>query len=208
MGSPHLSSRRWIWEQYDHGHGGNTVQRRGGVVRVEHGPKGLAISCDVTPRYCAADPYRGAQAGGGRMLAQSLTAPAPTARHHRLHEFRQSGAAGDHGRVRRRVKGMAEACTALDFPVVSGNVSLYNETNGIAIPPTPAIGGIGVLDLSPNPREHRLQERGRCHFADRRDAGLARPVDLSARHLRTRGGGAAAGGFWKRKGATVRRFAI
>ena len=96
MGSPHLSSRRWIWEQYDHMVMADTVQRPGGdagVVRVHGTEKALAISCDVTPRYCAADPYRGAQAGGGRMLAQSDGDRRRPARHHRLHEFRQSGAA-------------------------------------------------------------------------------------------------------------------
>ncbi len=105
MGSPHLCSRRWIWEQYDHMVMADTVQRPGGdaaVVRVHGTQKGIAISCDVTPRYCAADPYRGRQAGGGGMLAQPHGRRRRSARHHRLHEFRQSRAAGDHGRVRVR----------------------------------------------------------------------------------------------------------
>jgi hypothetical protein len=71
---------------------------------------------------------------------------APAARDHRQSQFRQSGAARDHGPVRRLPEGIAEACRALDFPVVSGNVSLYNETNGAAILPTPSIGGVGLLD--------------------------------------------------------------
>ena len=104
MGSPALSSRRWIWEQYDHMVMADTVQRPGGdaaVVRVHGTGKSLAISCDVTPRYCAADPREGRQAGRRRVLAQSDRRRRRPSRHHRLHEFRQSRAARDHGRVRR-----------------------------------------------------------------------------------------------------------
>ena len=79
------------------------------------------------------------------------------------------------------LRGIGEACRALDFPVVSGNVSLYNETNGQGILPTPAIGGVGLLDDVTNRRIGRLQARGRRADPDRRDRGLARPVDLSAR---------------------------
>ena len=91
------------------------------------------------------------------------------------------------------VRGIAEACKALDFPVVSGNVSLYNETQGRGILPTPSIGGVGVLRRLHQVGDARLQGRGRGDPSDRRDAGLARPVALSARRLRPRGGRAAAG---------------
>ena len=86
------------------------------------------------------------QAGGGGSLAQSHRGRRPAARGHRQSQFRQSRAAGDHGPVRRLHPRHREACKALDFPVVSGNVSLYNETNGRAILPTPTIGGVGLLD--------------------------------------------------------------
>ena len=105
MGSPHLSSRRWIWEQYDHMVMADTVQRPGGdagVVRVHGTEKGARhlLRCDATLLRRRSLSRR--QAGRGRMLAQSDGDRRRSARHHRLHEFRQSGAAGDHGRVRRR----------------------------------------------------------------------------------------------------------
>ena len=104
IATPELCSKRWVWEQYDHVILGNTVQRPGGdaaVVRVQDGPKGLALTVDVTPRYCEADPHRGRQAGGGRSLAQHHRGRRPAARHHRQSQFRQSGTARDHGPVRR-----------------------------------------------------------------------------------------------------------
>ena len=91
------------------------------------------------------------------------------------------------------IRGIGEAARALDFPIVSGNVSLYNETNGRAILPTPTIGGVGLLDDFTTSMTLALQSRGRGDPARRRDPGLARPVALSARHLRPRGGRAAAG---------------
>ena len=148
MGSPHLASRRWIWEQYDHMVMGDTMVRPGsdaGVVRVHGTNKALALTCDVTPRYCSADPFEGGKqavaeawrnitAAGGKPLA--LTDCMNFGNPERPEIMAEFAAA---------IEGMAEACRALDFPVVSGNVSLYNETNGIAIPPTPAIGGVGLI---------------------------------------------------------------
>ncbi len=196
IGTPDLCSKRWVWEQYDHIIGGNTVQRPGGdcgVVRIEDGPKGLAMTCDVTPRYCEADPFEGGkQAVAEAYRNLSAVGALPLAVTDNLN-FGNPERPEIMGQFVGCVRGIAAACNALDFPVVSGNVSLYNETNGRAILPTPTIGGVGRARRFHQIREHRLQERGRCHFADRRDAGLARPVALSARHLRTRGGGAAAG---------------
>jgi len=148
MGSRHLSSRRWIWEQYDHMVMADTVQRPGGdaaVVRVHGSQKGLAISCDVTPRYCAADPYQGAkQAVAECWRNLTATGSDPLAITDCMN-FGNPERPEIMGEFVAAVKGMAEACTALSFPVVSGNVSLYNETNGVAIPPTPAVGGIGLI---------------------------------------------------------------
>ena len=104
VGSPELSSKRWVWEQYDHLILGNTVEPPGGdaaVVRVLDGPKGLAMTCDVTPRYCEADPYRGRQAGRGGGLAQHHRRRRHAPRRHRQPQFRQSRAARDHGPARR-----------------------------------------------------------------------------------------------------------
>jgi phosphoribosylformylglycinamidine synthase len=149
IGSPDLSSRRWIFEQYDHVILGNTVQRPGGdaaVVRIEDGPKALALTADVTPRYCEADPFE----GGKQAVAEAyrnLTAVGakPLALTDNLN-FGNPERPEIMGQLVGCIRGIGEACKALNFPVVSGNVSLYNETNGRAILPTPTIGGVGVLD--------------------------------------------------------------
>jgi phosphoribosylformylglycinamidine synthase len=149
VGSPDLSSKRWVWEQYDHLILGNTVQVPGGdaaIVRVEDGPKGLALTTDVTPRYCEADPV----AGGKQAVAEAwrnLTAVGarPLALTDNLN-FGNPERPEAMGQLVGCIRGIAEACHALDFPVVSGNVSLYNETNGRGILPTPTIGGVGLLD--------------------------------------------------------------
>jgi phosphoribosylformylglycinamidine synthase len=148
MGSAHLSSRRWIWEQYDHMVMADTVQRPGGdaaVVRVHGTQKGLAISCDVTPRYCAADAYEGAKQAVAECWRNLTAVGADPLAITDCMNFGNPERPEIMGEFASAVEGMAEACTALGFPVVSGNVSLYNETNGAAIPPTPAIGGIGLI---------------------------------------------------------------
>jgi phosphoribosylformylglycinamidine synthase len=151
MGSPDMCSRRWVWEQYDYLIQSNTAQIPGGdagVVRIR-GQKAIAVSTDVTPRYVEADPYE----GGKQAVAEcwrNLTAvgATPIAITDNLN-FGNPERPEIMGQFVFAIKGIGEACRALDFPVVSGNVSLYNETNGRAILPTPAIGGIGLLtDLS------------------------------------------------------------
>ncbi|MBA9068233.1 phosphoribosylformylglycinamidine synthase [Methylobacterium sp. RAS18] len=149
VGSPELASKRWVYEQYDHFILGNTVQKPGGdaaIVRVDDGPKGLAISTDVTPRYCEADPVE----GGRQAVAEAwrnITAVGarPLAITDNLN-FGNPEKPEVMGQLVGCLKGIGEACLALDFPVVSGNVSLYNETNGVGILPTPTIGGVGVID--------------------------------------------------------------
>ncbi|MHA1165152.1 MAG: phosphoribosylformylglycinamidine synthase subunit PurL [Alphaproteobacteria bacterium] len=148
MGSPHLCSRRWVWEQYDHMVMGDTVRRPGGdaaVVRVHGTTKGLAATCDVTPRYCTADPVQGgkqAVAEAWRNLTASGADPLAITD---CMNFGNPERPEIMGQFVGCIEGMREAVEALDFPVVSGNVSLYNETNGAAIPPTPAIGGVGLI---------------------------------------------------------------
>jgi phosphoribosylformylglycinamidine synthase len=126
----------------------DTVQRPGGdaaVVRVHGTQKGLAISCDVTPRYCAADPREGAKQAVAECWRNLTAAGADPLAITDCMNFGNPERPEIMGEFVGAVEGMAEACTTLAFPVVSGNVSLYNETNGAAIPPTPAIGGIGLL---------------------------------------------------------------
>ncbi len=148
MSCPDLASKRWIWEQYDYLVMGDTVQRPGGdaaVVRVQGTRKGLALTTDCTPRYCAADPTR----GGAQAVAEAwrnLTAAGakPLALTDCLN-FGTPERPEVMGQFVGCIEGIAEACAALDFPVVSGNVSFYNETNGKAILPTPTIGGVGLM---------------------------------------------------------------
>ncbi len=152
LGGPAGASRRWIWEQYDHSVMGDTVAAPGGdaaVVRIHGTGRGLALTSDCTPRYCLADPVE----GGRQAVAEAwrnLTAVGaePLAITDNLN-FGDPERADVMGQFVGCIQGMGEACRALDFPVVSGNVSLYNETNGRAVLPTPVAGAIGLLeDLS------------------------------------------------------------
>ncbi|WP_135466552.1 phosphoribosylformylglycinamidine synthase subunit PurL [Crenalkalicoccus roseus] len=147
---PDLCSRRWIWDQYDSMVGGQTAKRPGAadaaVVRIEDHARALALTTDCTPRYCAADP----EEGGKQAVAEAwrnITAvgATPLAITDNMN-FGNPEKPEIMGQFAAAVRGMAAACAALDFPVVSGNVSLYNETEGRAILPTPAIGGVGVLE--------------------------------------------------------------
>jgi len=151
MAGPALCSRRWIFEQYDRSVMGDTLQTGGdaALVRVHGTKKALAMTADVTPRYCLADPVE----GGKQAVAEAwrnLTAVGaePLAITNCLN-FGNPERPEIMAQFVGCIDGMAEACAALAFPVVSGNVSLYNETNGVAIPPTPAFGGVGLCkDLS------------------------------------------------------------
>ena len=148
MGGSELASRRWVWEQYDHMVMGDTVVRPGGdaaVVRVHGAGKGLAMSADVTPRYCFADPVE----GGKQAVAEtyrniSACGGLPLAITNCLN-FGNPERPEIMGQFVGCLEGMGEAGRVLDYPVVSGNVSLYNETNGTGIYPTPAIGGVGLV---------------------------------------------------------------
>ncbi|SMF61678.1 phosphoribosylformylglycinamidine synthase subunit PurL [Allosphingosinicella indica] len=152
MASPDIASRRWIWEQYDHMVGADTVQRPGGdaaVVRIHGTAKGLAITTDCTPRYCFADPAEGGkQAVAEAYRNLSAVGATPLAVTNCLN-FANPQRPEIMGQIVGCLEGMSEACRALDFPIVSGNVSLYNESKatggGSAILPTPAIGGVGLL---------------------------------------------------------------
>jgi phosphoribosylformylglycinamidine synthase len=149
VGAPNLCSKRWVYEQYDQMVMGDTVQRPGGdaaVVRVHGTGRALAMATDCTPRYCYADP----ETGGAQAVAETwrnLTAAGarPLAVTDNLN-FGNPERPEVMGQFVGCIRGIAAACRALDFPVVSGNVSLYNETNGAAVLPTPAIGGVGLIE--------------------------------------------------------------
>ncbi|GGJ16747.1 phosphoribosylformylglycinamidine synthase subunit PurL [Neoroseomonas lacus] len=150
VATPDLCSRRWIWDQYDSLVNGQTVKRPGAadaaIVRIEDHTRALAMTTDCTPRYVLADP----EEGGKQAVAEAwrnitATGALPLAITDNMN-FGNPEKPRVMGQFAYAVRGMAAACIALDFPVVSGNVSLYNETEGRPILPTPAIGGVGVLD--------------------------------------------------------------
>jgi phosphoribosylformylglycinamidine synthase len=149
LSCPDLASKRWIYEQYDHMVMNDTVQRPGGdagVVRIHGTKKALAMTTDCTPRYCLADPHEGGrQAVAEAYRNLSAVGARPLAVTDNLN-FGNPEKPEIMGQIVEAIQGMGEACRSLDFPVVSGNVSLYNETNGVAILPTPAIGAVGLID--------------------------------------------------------------
>jgi len=150
MGSPDMASKRWIWEQYDRHVMADTMEDSAtgadaGIVRVHGTKKALAVTSDCTPRYVLNDPFE----GGKQAVAEAwrnLTAVGaePIAITDNLN-FGNPERPEIMGQIVRAIEGMALACRELDFPVVSGNVSLYNETNGQAIPPTPTVGAVGLI---------------------------------------------------------------
>ena len=150
MSSPDMASKRWLWEQYDRHVMADTLEDSAtgadaGIVRVHGSKKALAVTSDCTPRYVLADPFE----GGKQVVAEAwrnLTAVGadPVAITDNLN-FGNPERPEIMGQIVRAIEGMAQACRDLDFPVVSGNVSLYNETNGAAIPPTPTVGAVGLI---------------------------------------------------------------
>ena len=177
------------------------MQRPGGdaaVVRINEGPRALALSADVTPRYCEADPFEGGkQAVAEAWRNLSAVGARPLALTDNLN-FGNPERPEIMGQLVGCIRGIGEAARALDFPIVSGNVSLYNETNGRAILPTPTIGGVGLLDDFHRIDDDRIQGGGRsrsCCLAKRaaglvsrftcatfcgREEGAPPPVDLAA----------------------------
>lgn len=205
MACPDIASRRWIWEQYDHKVGGDTVMPPGGdaaLVRVHGTNKALAITTDCNPRYCYADPYE----GGKQAIAEayrniSATGATPLAVTNCLN-FANPQRPEIMAQITGCLEGMADACRALDFPIVSGNVSLYNESKatggGSAILPTPAIGGVGLIQdwrkavgialrggdqllIIGGPVQH-LGQSTWLRVTHGREDGSAPPVDLDVEH--------------------------
>jgi phosphoribosylformylglycinamidine synthase subunit PurL len=202
---PDLASRRWIWEQYDYSVMADTIQKPGGdaaVVRIHGTQKAVALTTDVTPRYVQADPYQ----GGLQAIAEAYrninaVGGTPLAVTDNLN-FGNPQKPEIMGQFALAVKGLGDACRALDFPVVSGNVSLYNETllpNGTYqnILPTPAIGGVGLMKNSARMATIAFKAEGETiiligettgHLGQslylreiaKREDGLPPPVDLKA----------------------------
>ena len=149
METPGLCSRRWIWEQYDHTVMGDTVIAPGGdaaLIRVHGTNRGLAVTTDVTPRYVFCDPHEGGKQAVAETYRNICAVGAAPLAITDCMNFGNPERPEIMAQFVGAIDGMAEACEALNYPVVSGNVSLYNETNGKGIPPTPAIGGVGVVE--------------------------------------------------------------
>ena len=153
MASPALASRRWIWEQYDSQVGADTLQLSGGdaaVVRIHGTARALAMTTDCTPRYCFADPVEGGKQAVAEAYRNLCAVGATPLAVTNCLNFGSPQRPEIMAQIVGCLDGMGEACRALDFPIVSGNVSLYNESKaaggGSAILPTPAIGGVGVME--------------------------------------------------------------
>jgi phosphoribosylformylglycinamidine synthase len=201
MSCPDLASKAWIWHQYDHLIMGNTAIRPqdgdAAMVRVHGGYKGLAMTSDCTPRYVQAHP----ETGGRQAVAEAwrnitATGAMPLAVTDNMN-FGNPQKPEIMGQFAGAIMGMAEACNALDFPVVSGNVSLYNETEGRSILPTPTIGAVGVIQDIAKAVGSRLMQGGLAVIligetkgwlgqslylreACGREEGAPPPVDLAA----------------------------
>jgi phosphoribosylformylglycinamidine synthase len=199
IGSPNFASRAWVWRQYDHMVLADTVLPPGsdaGVVRVHGTTKAIAFTSDVNPRYCRANPRRGGmQAVAEAYRNLTATGARPLAATDNLN-FGNPERPEIMGQLVGCIGGIGEACAALDMPIVSGNVSLYNETEGSAILPTPTIGGVGLLDdlgllirMAPRDGDRLLLvgetrgHLGQCALLAElfgREEGDAPPVDLAA----------------------------
>ena len=183
MGGPHLCSRRWIWEQYDHMVMGDTVQRPGGdaaVVRVHGTNKGLAITCDVTPRYVAADPVMGTKQAVVETLAQPDRRRRRSARHHRQHELRQPRAPRGHGPVRRRRPRHEGSLRGAQIPGrVGQRLALQRDQRRRPFRPRPPSAASGSIPDVARMADIAPEARGRP--AGRRSA--AKPATSASRSI-------------------------
>jgi len=142
------SNKSWVWEQYDHMVMTDTIQKPGGdsaVVRYHGKNKGIAATVDCVPRYCKAHPKSGAMQAVCETWRNLISVGAQPIAITNCLNFGNPEKKEIMGQFVDSINGMKEACETLNYPVISGNVSLYNETNGVAIYPTPTIGGVGLL---------------------------------------------------------------
>ena len=149
LNSPNICSKKWIWEQYDRTIMANTLNEAGGdagIVRIENTKKAIAMSCDVTPRYCDADAKKGASQAVAECWRNIISMGAKPLAITNCLNFGNPEKPEIMNDFVKTIDGIRDASIVLDFPVVSGNVSLYNETNGDPIKNTPTIGGVGLIE--------------------------------------------------------------
>ena len=200
--APSYAHKAWVWEQYDSQVGADTIRRPGmgaGVVRVHGTSKALAFTSDVTPRYVMANPFEGGKQAVAEAWRNLVSVGAkPLATTDNLN-FGNPEKPEIMGQLVGALKGIAAACIALDMPIVSGNVSLYNETDGKGILPTPTIGAVGILTaldqiIAGQPRDGdvavligttlgHLGQSALLAEAFGLELGDAPPVDLAAERL-------------------------
>lgn len=161
--SPNLCSKKWVYRQYDHHVMTGTLVEPGSdaaVVRIRHSQKAVAMAVDVNSRYCFLDPYLGAAhavAECGRNLVCSGAKPLAITD---CLNFGNPENPEVMAQFERAVSGISRACTVLSMPVVSGNVSFYNETNGASIFPTPGIGAVGLIPKGGRVLKQFFQQEG------------------------------------------------
>ena len=176
LSSPNHSSKKWIFQQYDSSVMGDTIlsseKSDAAVIRVHGTQKAVAITCDCNPIYCKSNPKIGAEiavAESWRNLISTGASPIAITdnlnfgnpeKKEIMHEIKQA------------IKGIKNACEKLDYPVVSGNVSLYNETNKISIMPTPVIGGVGLIEKLENAKGFKMKENANIFLVGKTNGHL------------------------------------
>ena len=161
ISSANYSSKSWIYEQYDSQVMADTIERPGfgaGIVRVHGTEKSIAFTSDVTPRYVRANPFEGGKQAVAEAFRNLISVGArPLASTDNLN-FGNPEKPEVMGQFVQAVKGISDAVRELNMPIVSGNVSLYNETDGVSINPTPTIGAIGLIDAAETPINGKAYE--------------------------------------------------
>ncbi len=163
LASPNIASKRWVFRQYDQSVLSNTVVQAGGdaaVLRIKGTEKGIAVSTDCNGRYCHIDPYIGAAIAVAEAARNVVCAGAVPVAVTDCLNFGNPERPDVYFQMQSVVHGIAEACNALGTPVISGNVSLYNETGGQPVYPTPVIGMLGILDDVTQHRTMALPNEG------------------------------------------------
>jgi len=163
LASPTIASKKWVYRQYDHMVRTNTINFPGfgaGVVRIKGTDRALAMSVDGNGRYCYLDPYRGAMLAVAEAARNVACAGARPLGATNCLNFGNPERPAIMWQFARAVEGIGAACRALDVPITGGNVSLYNETDGKAIYPTPTIAVVGLLEHAERVVSRRFQETG------------------------------------------------
>jgi phosphoribosylformylglycinamidine synthase len=163
LGSPSIASKQWAYRQYDHMVQTNTISLPGlgsGVARIKGTDRALAMSVDGNGRYCYLDPRRGASLAVAEAARNVACAGARPLGATNCLNFGNPERPAIMWQFAKAVEGIGEACRALGVPITGGNVSLYNETDGRAIYPTPVIGVVGLLEHQDRVLERRFRESG------------------------------------------------